>query len=246
MKALINKILKPFNVEMHGKGYLQSLAKGEFKKNAFDVQAGLLDPSKVKVIIDGGANRGDTLVKYLELFPSATIHAFEPFPHCLETLSTRFGSEPRVKINAKALSDNIDQATFYTNKIEDTNSLYEPQKTGLSSDASCENEGTIVVETVTLDAYCAENGIGEIGVLKLDLQGGEYLALQGAKELLKSRKVSLVYAESYFIRQYKNQPLFYKTATYLDEMGYQLQDIYSPIYGKNCLAWCDTIFLPKM
>ena len=42
MKATINRFLRKFNLELHGTGYLQSLAKGEFKKDTFDTQKELL------------------------------------------------------------------------------------------------------------------------------------------------------------------------------------------------------------
>ncbi len=79
----------------------------------------------------------------------------------------------------------------------------------------------------------------------MDIQGGELDALKGAASLLSQRKIGLIYTETNFVAQYVNQPLFQDLMVHLDQNGYQLQDIYNPIYGKGSLAWCDAIYLPR-
>lgn len=54
MKTLINKILQPFNAEIHGKGYLQSLANSDFRKDAFYYQKDFYLGEEVNVIFDLG------------------------------------------------------------------------------------------------------------------------------------------------------------------------------------------------
>ena len=85
--------------------------------------------------------------------------------------------------------------------------------------------------------------ITHINILKLDIQGYELKALKGAEDLLRSKKIDLIYTEAYFIQQYHDQPLFPEIAMYLSKFGYQLQDIYNPIYGNDKIAWCDAIFM---
>jgi hypothetical protein len=79
----------------------------------------------------------------------------------------------------------------------------------------------------------------------MDIQGAELLALKGAIKLLEEKKIGLIYTETYFRRQYNNQPLFHEISKFLADYGYYIQDIYSPIYGKGSIAWCDAIFLPE-
>jgi hypothetical protein len=126
----------------------------------------------------------------------------------------------------------------------DTNSLLESIKMGLSSDKQVENKNQIEVDVWTIDDFCRDNNIEKIDILKLDIQGGELAALIGAEKLLKEKNIRLIYTEAFFRQQYADQPLLYDIAKYLERFGYHLQDIYSPIYGKGSITWCDAIFLP--
>ena len=42
---------------------------------------------------------------------------------------------------------------------------------------------------VTIDAYCARQGIGRIDLLKLDVEGAEYQAMQGAEKMFSSKRI---------------------------------------------------------
>ena len=245
MKQIINRYLKKFGVELHGTGYLQSLAKGEFKKDAFVVQKELTQAQPVKMIFDIGANRGDVIAKYLEYFSSAFFHAFEPFPGSFETLKARFENNASVQCHQLALANSAGVRQLYVNKNVDTNSLLKPQATGLSSDSQVENQSVLDIETTTLDLFCSREKIDRIDILKMDVQGGELGILQGAVNLLKENRIGVIYSETYFVEQYAEQPLFHEIAAFLHPFGYHLQDIYSPIYGKGSIAWADVIFIKK-
>ena len=115
----------------------------------------------------------------------------------------------------------------------------------MSSDKQVKNIKKIDVDTISIDSFCLTNGIEQIDVLKMDIQGGELDALKGAKQMLANGKVGLIYSETYFLEQYVNQPLFHEIATFLHQYGYYLQDVYNPIYGNGNIAWADVIFRKK-
>jgi FkbM family methyltransferase len=242
MKQLINKYLKKFGVELHGTGYLQSLAKGEFKKDAYGHQFDYIGKKHDVVIFDIGANRGDTVQKYLDYYPSATVYAFEPFPETFETLQTRFSKNKSVHCYPFAISNIKSEQVLFVNKSADTNSLFKPQKAGLSSDKEVENKGTIRVPTITIDLFCSENNIRHIDILKMDIQGGELNALKGAENLLTNKLIDLIYSEVFFIEQYESQAFFHDISGFLFQHNYCLQDLYDPFYGKGHLVWADAIF----
>jgi FkbM family methyltransferase len=244
MKATLNKFLRKFGAEIHGTGYLQALAKNEFKKDVFSVKRDLLGEN-VKVIFDVGANRGDVAQIYSNTFPEANVYAFEPFPASFSTLQQRFSGNSRISCYQMAVAEDNQPRTFYVNKNVDTNSLLKPQNTGLSSDKQVENLTQIEVQSLTLDDFCASEKIEKVDILKMDIQGGEFSALRGAQNLLKEGKISLVYSEVYFIEQYEKQPLFHDISKLLFQYGYTLQDIYSPIYGQGNIAWADVVFVKK-
>ncbi len=243
-KETINKVLRRFGVELHGLGFIQSLKKVEFQQNAFDVQKELL-LSTPKVIFDIGANRGDTAIKYSILFPLASIYAFEPFLETFQKLNDNVNEMPKISTYQIAISDKKGETVFFSNKNEDTNSLLSSSKIGLSSDEQVKTIGQTNVNTETIDAFCSDHKIEGIDILKMDIQGAELLALKGATGLLSEKKIKAIYTETYFRRQYNNQPLFHEISAFLALYGYYLQDIYSPIYGNGKIAWCDAIFLPE-
>jgi FkbM family methyltransferase len=243
-KSLINNICRKFGFEVHGVGYIQSVSKQAFKEDAYLVQQSLSE--KAKIIFDVGANRGDTVARYLELYPAAKIYAFEPFPDTFKVLHERYKENPRVHCYPLAVADLTEPKIFYVNENVDTNSLLKPKATGLSSDKQVENKKQITVETVTLDNFCSANGILEVDILKMDIQGGELAALKGAEKLLKAQKIGLIYSETYFVQQYENQPLFHDISKFVFSYDYMLKDIYAPIYGKGNLAWGDVIFVKKV
>lgn len=243
-KENVNWFLKKFNLELHGTSYMQSLRSNSSLLDAFEVQANLLG-IKTRTIFDIGANYGDTVKKYRAIFSDAHIYAFEPFPDVYTSLERRFSSEPHVNCFPFAISNAEGKQIFYTNQNPDTNSLLKPQKMGLRSDQQVSNLGNIEVETITLDKFCNMHSISEVDILKMDIQGGELNALEGAVDLLSKKRIKLIYTESYFRRQYESQPLFHEISNFLEQFGYYLQDIYSPIYGKGSLVWCDAIFIPE-
>jgi FkbM family methyltransferase len=243
-KETINKVLRRFGVELHGLGFIQSLKKSDFQQNAFDVQKEIL-LSDQRVIFDIGANRGDTAIKYSNLFPTAKVYAFEPFAETFIKLKDNVKDYSNINIYNFAISEKIGKTVFYSNKNEDTNSILSSSKIGLSSDEQVKTIGQTIVNTETIDSFCLNHKIEKIDILKMDIQGAELLALTGAIKLLEEKKIGLIYTETYFRRQYINQPLFHEISAFLAQYGYYLQDIYSPIYGNGSIAWCDAIFLPE-
>ena len=246
MKSILNKILLPFNAEIHGKGYLYQLGKRGFQKNAFIFQSDFFLNKKVSQIFDIGANVGSTVERFHQLFPNAKIHAFEPFPASYQLLNKKYQGNSSIVLNQLCVYKTKGSLDFFVNQKVSTNSLFQPIKSGLSFDNQIININKICVDTISLDEYCNSSEIKKIEILKMDIQGGELDALIGAFNLIKTKSIDLIYCEAFFIRQYLNQPLFYDIATYLDLNGYFLQDIYSPVYENGSLVWCDAIFLPRL
>lgn len=243
-KSLLNSYCRKLGFEVHGTGYMQSLLKGSFNDDAFARQRELFGKN-VSVIFDIGANRGDVVARYVEMFPAAVIYAFEPFPDSFGILEERFKRNNSVHCFKLAIADEEGMKTFYVNRNVDTNSLLKPKHSGLSSDKQVENLAIVNVASTTLNKFCTENNIANIDILKMDIQGGELAALKGAAALLQQKRIQNIYSETYFIEQYESQPLFHDISKFLYGYEFSLQDIYSPIYGKRHLAWADVIFTLK-
>lgn len=242
-KAVLNRILGKFGFEVHGTGFLQAMRKQDFQRDAFLVQKEIL--KNARVILDIGANRGTTVEKYSNMYPNASIFAFEPYPSSFNILKERTEKNKNISCIQAAVTERRGTEKLNVNKNVDTNSLLSSHKSGLSSDIQVKTSSSILVESISIDEFCSEQHIEQIDILKLDIQGGELGALKGAQGMLAQKKIKLIYTEAYFVMQYINQPLFYDISLFLHNIGYQLQDIYNPIYGDGKIAWCDSIFLQK-
>jgi FkbM family methyltransferase len=215
--------------------------------DAFLDQQRWLRDAPVRVVFDVGANQGDTVAQYRALFPSSTIYAFEPFDTVFARLAARFSSEPQVRPQHTAVTNGTGARELFVNDAHQTNSLLSLNDKELDrAMASNENLGrTITVPAITLDAFCAREGIDRIDVLKMDIQGGEGMALEGAASLLSRQSVRLLYLEVLFAELYKGQAYFCDIARILDRHGYQAAGLYNLVIGEGGLGWADAIFRPR-
>jgi FkbM family methyltransferase len=218
----------------------------------------LLPPSAEKGwIIDGGCHAGVFTSRALQEFPLANILAFEPDPDSWAVAQKNVGAHERVEVVQAALGAERGRAEFFRGPYAATNSLlprpteesrpYYPQQASL--------EGGTMVDVVTLDEECGHRGIQSIEVLKLDLQGGELAALQGAKVLLEAGAAKVVVVEAVFIKKYQDQPLLWKLWREMEERGYTLYSLEAVKLGLyhaepaslRHRQWnqCDAIFISK-
>ena len=242
MKNLINSYLCRLGIEIHGTDYIQKLKRFDLNKNEWIWQKELLK-GKANVIFDVGANRGNTTLKYLKVFPNAIIHSFEPFPDSYELFINLHKGNLNVKLNKYALSNDIGKSILNINKSIDTNSFLESIEIGANSDKGCVSVGRMLVETNTLDNYCSKNNINAIDILKIDVQGYEMEVLRGAVEMLNNGRIKLIYIETYFKPQYLHQPLFHDISKLLYDYNFLLNDVYDPYFSNNNMIWCDSIFI---
>jgi FkbM family methyltransferase len=227
-------------------GYeLQRPAYGQHG-DAFEAQRGLLGPAGARLVFDVGANVGQTSLRYHSLLPAATIHAFEPFNESYDTLCRNVAGVPQIRTVCAAVADRSGSRQLRINRRSSTNSLLD-----VSVDAGKSVDPKLMallghseVTAITLDEYCASEGIERINILKLDVQGGELLVLAGANRLLKSGEIDLVYTEVLYSDLYEDQADFCDVSKLLKQHGYGLYGLYDLNYGRNgLLSWSDALFV---
>ena len=100
----------------------------------------------------------------------------------------------RVRLAQMALGDQPD--TFLTLKSD--RGFGDAYRYLLPSDgAAADDDGrTERVSVTTLNRWAAENGVGRIDFLKVDIEGGEYRMFRGAQDVLKSNRDMLILFES--------------------------------------------------
>ena len=223
--------------------HISQKEKGVNNVDAYSEQKRILKDTDVKVIFDVGAADGKDSIKYHNLFPNAIIYAFEPLPESYDTLVRNTKEFSRIVTLNFALSDSIGDAVFNITKLKDASSLLVPNETGSSFDRHTVQVDSINVKTSTIDEICHHYKVNHINILKMDVQGAEYLTLKGASNILSNKNLDLIYSEVNFLSIYKEMPLYHDIAMYLNKNSYDLFNLYNLIHNQNGqLAWGYDIF----
>jgi len=215
-------------------------------RDAYADQRALVRSDGPTVIFDVGANVGNTVQRYRELFPDGIIHAFEPDPATFARLEARFHGDSRVHPTRAVVSDFTGTKRFHVNGDPATSSLLPRPRSGRRY---YNRRGVTVAEidvpSTSLDDFCLAHRIDHIEVLKLDVQGGELLTLEGATRLLSRTAVTLIYSEVEFIALYEGQPLFHDICRFLEGFQYSLYGIYDLVIAANGqLRFANAVFIP--
>ncbi|MBQ0958435.1 FkbM family methyltransferase [Ideonella sp. 4Y11] len=131
------------------------------------------------VIIDAGAFIGDTAVYFHhKLQGRCQVHSFELLPEnlalLLHNLERNGVQDGEVVVNQFALSDQTGQEiTVADGATQGSTSMF-----GQGSDG-------VKVQTVTLDDYVVLMGMERLDLLKMDIEGAEVQALQGAQHTIR-------------------------------------------------------------
>jgi FkbM family methyltransferase len=141
-------------------------------------------------VLDVGANEGQFLGMLLAGLPDSTqIHCFEPSVSAFSRLSSMASSFPRVFLNRCAIGRQSGEGTLH----------YDREGSGLASltkrdisHVGLSFEGSEPVQIRTIDEYCSDRSIDRIHLLKLDIEGHELDALQGARGMFSRDRIDYV------------------------------------------------------
>ena len=182
-----------------------------------------------RVILDVGANRGMTVDRYLREYTDAQVIAVEPLPHLAELLSQRYSARKNTLVVNAAIDRRCGSRVLH-NTVADGNSSFfrvsEQQRTCLGHDDKTRIKQSLDVATTTLDSLAEEHGLQSIDILKMDVQGAELLALEGADALLSERRITALYCEVLFAPIYEDQCHFHEVAALVCGYGYWLYDLF--------------------
>jgi FkbM family methyltransferase len=212
------------------------------------------------VIMDVGANVGDSITEFLEWWPKAKIHAFEPQKECWPFLDTIAQEFDDVHVNRFALgSEDADEAAFFTHDLTSGQSGFskinvESRDSINLSNLREESPQKIKEYASTLnhqrnvgmcraESYIRDHKIIDIDLLKLDTQGYEPEVLKGMGASLSY--VSVVITELMFYDFYERSLSFSDIEQYLLPAGFRLYDIShiskNPMNGRT--DWIDAIYV---
>lgn len=132
-------------------------------------------------MIDIGSRTGKWLVPYVTYFPDAEFHCIEALPDHFNRLKRRYRKDNNVFVYNDVVSNEPGSVTFYQD-------LDRAGWSGLRKHYRLENYNELTLQSKTVDSYNIDPYF-----IKIDVEGAELPALQGAVKTLQ--KTSLVYFE---------------------------------------------------
>lgn len=137
--------------------------------------------------LDVGANVGIVALFLGRSSPAGVVHAFEPVPETYRYLveNIEANSASNVSAHEVAISDHRGDVvmhyprTFAGGSFSATTPVNEPMATRL-------------VPTWTLDEWLTTKGVERVDLVKMDIEGAELAAIEGARELLSRRGPDLL------------------------------------------------------
>ena len=177
-----SKIVKLNDNLYYYNGYY--LPVNQFDSSVFFTRYGIdklttLDSVRNKDIIDAGGYVGDTALLFSS-YTDKSIHVFEASPSNMDIIreTIRLNQLENIVPVSKALGEKSGTATFSLGECNSCNSLVE--RPGYNY------PNHIEVPVITLDDYVRENNL-EVGLIKVDIEGGEQLLLKGAVETIRTQ-----------------------------------------------------------
>lgn len=185
------------------------------------------------VVFDVGANVVELTLLFSRFVGAGQVHAFEASGRVFERLMSVINAAAcsNVLLNHLAVAETEGKARLY---------VYDDLHLGWNTLANrpLENYGIDVkpvavedVEATTIDLYCEREGIGQIDLLKIDVEGAEFQVLKGAHQMLREKRVSYItfeFGQTTF--DMGNNPD--EIEAYLIKLGYKIRNMVSgdPIF----------------
>ncbi len=132
------------------------------------------DKIKGGIFLDIGAFVGDSSIALTDAFKPKKVYAFEPEKNNFQTLSNNAKIETKIIPIKLAISSKKGEVFI-------SQSRSESQISGI-------DKGGEKVIAETIDNFVKENGINKVSLIKMDIEGEEMKALEGAKETIAKHK----------------------------------------------------------
>lgn len=207
------------------------------------------DPSQIKLheiakflncqnplIIEAGAFDGSDTQSFLDFWPDAKVHSFEPEPELFNGLVKRFENEPRIKLHNLALSPDPNTKTISLKTFQGTphaSSSILPPTLHLSIHPDLNFEREISCDAITVDQWHKAEAIDKLDLMWLDLQGAELKILNQATETLN--KTDVIHIEVNRVALYEGSATRDEIHHFLTNMGFKLEVERIPVISGNAL-----------
>jgi len=143
------------------------------------------------VVLDLGANIGYFTILFAKIVgENGKVVAFEPESKNFQILKKNISENGynNVILENKAVSEKNGSTVLFTGtKSSGANRIYEPKKAQEWRKKEKQQEfEKNEIETVSIDKFLNEKEIEKVNFIKIDIEGGEFFALKGMKNILKN------------------------------------------------------------
>jgi len=199
----------------------------------YDKRKPSISASPGDIVIDGGGCWGDTALFFSQLIgEQGKVFSFEFVPENLKVFRRNLDLNPqlasRIQIVPSALYDQSDSTLDYVSHGPSTSPLKELPK---------EFHDKQSVLTITIDDFVKKEGLARVDFIKMDIEGSELKALQGAENTLRTFKPRLA------ICLYHSPSDFRRIPQYLDELNlsYQFYLDHFTIHKEETVLFADPV-----
>lgn len=146
------------------------------------------------LILDIGANIGNYSNKVKSFCPGATIYAFEPHPKTFAQLRSEASRNGYTAINA-GCGDKEVRVQLYDYKGDKNGSQHASLYGEAIEEFRKAETQSYTVDMTTIDDFVSRNGLQKIHLLKLDIEGNELRAIEGAKASIAAGLIDIIQFE---------------------------------------------------
>ena len=188
----------------------------------------------LRIILDVGANVGQSALNMLETFPKAEIHCFEPVSPTFAMLQRNL-SGTRCRCVHSAVGNSVGEARISVGRNSLTNSLVNAR----------DGDAFETVPVTTVDAYREERSLSNVDLLKIDVEGFDLNVLEGASRSFSEGRIKFVTVEAGFCFEGTAHVSFQRLRDHLEGHGFSPFGFYhqTPSWsGEHSLLFADVLF----
>jgi len=171
-----------------------SLAREVFFLGTYEPQETLLLPALLgpgDTCVDVGAHWGYfSLLAAARVGANGRVLAIAADPRVFAMLQRTLALNPSLTVEALQVAASAEAGTLVLNGFDERGDNW-----GISSVATVQGGASFEVQSETLESLLERRGVQEVGLLKMDIEGAEALALRGAHLLLGARQIRTLLLE---------------------------------------------------
>jgi len=194
--------------------------------------------SSIKCIVDAGANVGSWSLLANHFFPGCMIFSFEPLPEYFKFLRENTLNIPSITCINAALSDKSEEKKFYLQGHSSSFMQASNELLSLHPNEFC--RGELLVRSIKLDDFISSEKIASPDLIKLDVEGAEIIALEGARHILQTTKYIIL--EVSFVERHLGQPLIHEIIAFMAKNSFYLYAFPHDMPLGSPPSSCDLLF----